>query len=219
MPTDYEADVMDQAKGLLADTDPNAPAIPDEVWDAALKAALPELSNYRPLNKPLVLDVATDADAVLPDDFVSIDPATFANAIAPGVRYSYQNFVFVFESTVSAASDLRRWPDSVPFSRGTIFSVVGSNGARSMHVSPAPISATKLSFVYRARHQVTTDIDTVPAGDKDLLVMKMCHLACRSMAFRTVADKSLSQQLMVVAKSFKDEFDDRTKFAVVGMKA
>jgi hypothetical protein len=216
--------LIEEAQGLMFDTDPGAQDVPQKVWDSVIPQALRDFSRYSPRLLPLTIAIEANALTVdLPAGFIEIDVTSFNRAInTRNLPYSYRSFVYVLNSTTSASSDLPSYFSTFNPQTSYRFADGGANG-KQLIMDPVPAQASTLKCLYNASHILTEPSDddevgsiSVPDDKRDLLLLKMCALACRALARQLAGDKYLQPHYTRLAADFNEDYENRTRFVPVG---
>jgi hypothetical protein len=224
-----------EAKAMLADTDPGAPLIDDEVWKQSLPNALADLSRFSPRRRKITLEFVSGVDTItLPPDFIGFDFDDFNRKLKPlGYQAVPQSAVFIFEWLSAGASDLTFAPAPPPtglFVKDTTFQVISAEegNGKEMWLEPAPTSSRTIATIYHARHKVKAAgadpeadpaVNTVPEEVRDALLMRMCHHALVALASLVAGDKEASDQALKIAGTFNLSYEKRVAFAPYGRRA
>jgi hypothetical protein len=223
-------DFITEVQGQIGD-DPANSDLPAATWTSIVNQSLRQFTKYHPLHKTTELIITTnDTQAELPSDFYALDYQTVMKAAFPvGAEISYRSYIFALMSVTGAASNLDSafYGVPYPFATNTQFDVVEDGmGNHFLTFNPAAIKDWIMNFLYLGEHQLIdaavgppaiAAVNTVPDVKRDLLIFKAAELACKALARKLVGDKYLAPQYMEQAASWKADFDERTRFAGIGM--
>jgi hypothetical protein len=224
-----KTDLIAEAQGMIFDTVEGANDVPEEVWNSAIKQALRDLSRYSSQLLPITIEIAANESAVdLPVGFIEVDIASFNRAINPkNLPFTWRSFVYVLQSQTSASSDLpsyfNRSPMGIEAQSSFRFCDGGANG-KQLIVDPVPQAAQAIKCLYLAAHTLTEATEdepngalSVPDDKRDLLLLLMCRFACRALSRHLAGDKYLMKHYAEISEDFGRDYENRTRFAPVGI--